>query len=272
MTMKLAGRVVLITGASKGIGRGLAVAFAAHGAQIAINYKNDRAGAEATREAVKASGGLGEIFKADIGSRKEFEGLVDATCQHFGGLDVLINNAARTRFAPFKEITEEDFDDVVNTNLRGPFFGTAAALSRMLERGGGSIINISSCAARLMLPFHTAYSMAKGGLETLTRQLALELAPRIRVNAIAPGPTSSERNYGYDPQFDQRWGEVIPSGRVGLVEDYAGICVFLASDDSAYITGQVIGVDGGWTVKGYPCDMSKSDFSNDRTRDTLSLP
>jgi NAD(P)-dependent dehydrogenase (short-subunit alcohol dehydrogenase family) len=181
-------------------------------------------------------------------------------------LDVLVNNAARTRFAPLREITEEDFDDVVNTNLRGPFFGSVAAASKMAERGGGSIINISSCAARLMLPFHSAYSMAKGGLEALTRQLALELAPNIRVNAIAPGPTSTERNLGYDPEFDRRWAAIIPAGRIGFVEDYAAICVFLASEDSAFVTGQVIGVDGGWTVKGYPCDMSKSDFSKDRTR------
>jgi NAD(P)-dependent dehydrogenase (short-subunit alcohol dehydrogenase family) len=266
MTMKLAGRVALITGASKGIGRGLAIALAAHGAQVAINYKNDEAGAVATLDAVKKSGGSGEIFQADIGCRKEFDELVEATCRRFGGLDVLVNNAARTRFAPLREITEEDFDDVVNTNLRGPFFGSVAAASKMAERGGGSIINISSCAARLMLPFHSAYSMAKGGLEALTRQLALELAPNIRVNAIAPGPTSTERNAGYDPEFDQRWAAIIPAARVGFVEDYAALCVFLASEDSSFVTGQVIGVDGGWTVKGYPCDMSHSDFSKDRTR------
>lgn len=266
MTKKLAEKVALITGSSKGIGRGLAVALAANGAQVAINYKTDRAGAETTLAAVRQSGGVGEIFRADIGSRKAFEELVEAACARFGGLDILINNAARTRFAPLREITDDDFEDVINTNLRGPFFGSAAAAQKMVERGGGSIINISSCAARLMLPFHSAYSMAKGGLEALTRQLALELAPHIRVNAIAPGPTSTERNQGYDAEYDRQWSAVIPAGRVASVEDYAGICVFLASDDSAFVTGQIIGVDGGWTVKGYPPDLTKSDFSKDRYR------
>jgi len=269
MNHRLEGKVALITGASKGIGRGLAVALASHGAQVAINYKMDKAGAEATRSEVKQLGGTGEIFQADIGSRRAFEELINATCQMFGGLDILVNNAARTRFAPFREITDEDFEDVINTNLRGPFFGSAAAAARMFQRGGGAIINISSCAARLMLPLHSAYCMAKGGLEALTRQLALELAPHVRVNAIAPGPTSTERNRGYDPEYDRQWSAVIPAGRLALVEDYAGICVFLASDESALITGQIIGVDGGWTVKGYPPDMSKADFSKDRVRDIV---
>lgn len=269
MTQRLVGKVALITGASKGIGRGLAVALASHGARVAINYKTDKAGAEATRSEVRELGGTGEIFQADIGSRKAFEELIEATCQTFGGLDILVNNAARTRFAQFQEINDDDFDDVIDTNLRGPFFGSAAAVPKMRQRGGGSIINISSCAARLMLPFHSAYSMAKGGLEALTRQLALELAPHIRVNAIAPGPTSTERNRGYDPEYDRQWSAVIPAGRLAVVEDYAGICVFLANDESALVTGQIIGVDGGWTVRGYPPDMSKSDFSKDRARDIV---
>jgi NAD(P)-dependent dehydrogenase (short-subunit alcohol dehydrogenase family) len=263
---KLGGKVAIVTGASRGIGRGLAIALAANGAQIAINYKTDRAEAENTLKAVENAGGTGAVFRANIGSKLEFENLVESTCQAFGGLDILVNNAARTRFAPLSEVTEEDFADVVDTNLRGPLFGSAAAARQMMIRGRGSIINISSCAARLMVPFHSAYSMAKGGLEALTRQLALELAPNIRVNAIAPGPTSTERNQGYDPEYDNRWKTVIPAGRVASVEDYAGLCVFLASDDAAYVTGQIIGVDGGWTIKGSPPDLSKSDFSKDRER------
>jgi glucose 1-dehydrogenase len=266
MIGKLTGKVALITGSSKGIGRGLAIALAAHGAQVAINYKTDKAGAEATLAAIQQTGGSGDIFQADVGSRMEFVELIESTCRRFGGLDVLVNNAARTRFAALQAITEEDFEDVINTNLRAPFFGSAAAATRMAERGGGSIINISSCAARMMLPYHSTYSMAKGGLEALTRQLALELAPDIRVNAIAPGPTSTERNQGYDTEYDRQWSSVIPAGRVATVEDYAGICVFLASADSAFVTGQIIGVDGGWTVKGYPPDMSRSDFSQERNR------
>jgi NAD(P)-dependent dehydrogenase (short-subunit alcohol dehydrogenase family) len=266
VSQKLAGKVAIVTGGSAGIGRGLALGLAAHGAHVAINYKTNQAGAEDTLAAVRKLGAEGEVFQADIGSKLDFEKLIDSTCKEFGGLDILVNNAARTRFAPLAEVTEEDFADVVDTNLRGPLFGTAAAAPKMAARGGGSIINISSCAARLMVPFHSVYAMAKGGLEAMTRQLALDLAPRIRVNAIAPGPTSTERNRGYDPEYDNRWKNVIPAGRVAFVGDYVGICVFLASDDSTFITGQIIGVDGGWTIRGYPPDLSESDFSKDRER------
>lgn len=266
MNKKLADKVAIVTGASAGIGRGLAIGLAAQGARVAINYKTNLAGAEKTLATVRKLGGEGEVFQADIGSKLDFEKLIDSTCQEFGGLDILVNNAARTRFASLAEVTEEDFSDVVDTNLRGPLFGSAAAALKMTARGGGSIINISSCAARLMVPFHSVYAMAKGGLEALTRQLALDLAPRIRVNAIAPGPTNTERNRAYDPEYDKNWKSVIPAGRVAVVEDYIGICVFLASDESTFITGQIIGVDGGWTIRGYPPDLSKSDFSKDRER------
>ena len=179
---------------------------------------------------------------------------------------MLVNNAARTRFGPLFEVTEEDFNEVVDTNLRGPFFGTVAAARRMSAQGGGSVINISSCAAKLMVEYHSSYAMAKGGLENLTRQLAVELAPTIRVNAIAPGPTSTDRNRGYDPDYDQKWAAVIPARRVGFVEDYVGPCVFLASDDSAFLTGQILNVDGGWSLRGFTPDTSGFDFSKDRTR------
>ena len=264
--MRLSGKVAIVTGSSGGIGRGLAIGLGANGARVAVNYKNNRPGAEETLTAIRGAGGEGELYQADIGVKREFEAMIDSVVQKFGGLDILINNAARTRFGPLSEVTEEDFADVVDTNLRGPLFGSAAAARNMTLRGGGSIINISSCAARAMVPFHAVYTMAKGGLEALTRQLALELAPNIRVNAIAPGPTSTERNRGYDPEYDNKWKCVIPAGRVGYVDDYVGACVFLASDDSAFITGQIIGIDGGWTIKGYPPDLSRSDFSKDRQR------
>jgi NAD(P)-dependent dehydrogenase (short-subunit alcohol dehydrogenase family) len=263
---KLTGKVAIVTGSSGGIGRGLAIGLAANGAQVAVHYKTNGAGAEDTLAVIRQAGGEGELYQADIGAKSAFETLIDSVVRRFGGLDTLVNNAARTRFGPLSDVTEEDFDDVVGTNLRGPLFGSAAAARHMAPRGGGSIINISSCAARLMVPFHSVYTMAKGGMEALTRQLALELAPSIRVNAIAPGPTSTDRNRGYDPEYDNTWKSVIPAGRVGRVEDYVGACVFLASDDAAFITGQIIGIDGGWTIKGYPPDLSKSDFSKDRQR------
>ena len=264
MSEKLRGKIALVTGSSGGIGRALAIGLAANAARVAVNYKTNRAGAEQTLATIREAGGQGELYQADVGVKHQFEQMVSSVVQTFGGLDILVNNAARTRFGPLSEVTEEDFADVVDTNLRGPLFGSAAAARCMALRGGGSIINISSCAARAMVPFHAVYTMAKGGLEALTRQLALELAPNIRVNAIAPGATSTERNRGYDPEYDEKWRRVIPAGRVGRVEDYVGACVLLASDDSAFITGQIIGVDGGWTIKGYPPDLSKADFSRDR--------
>ena len=266
MENTLSGKVVLVTGASKGIGQGLAVGLAAAGASIAVNYKTDDAGAGITCDRIHRSGGNAEAFQADIGSKTEFERMIDDVGTQFGSLDVLVNNAARTRFAPFYEITEEDFDDVVNTNLRGPFFGSACAAQKMSETGGGCIINISSIAAKMMIPYHSAYTMAKGGLEALTRQLAYELAPSIRVNAIAPTATSTDRNKGYDPDYEEKWARITPAGRVAQVEDYVGPCVFLASDDAGLVTGQILYVDGGWTLQALTPDMSTSDFSKDRHR------
>jgi NAD(P)-dependent dehydrogenase (short-subunit alcohol dehydrogenase family) len=266
MNRKLSGKVALVTGASKGIGQGLAIGLAEAGAKVAVNCKTDLPGAEQTCARIREAGGDANVFLADIGSKVEVEALIEAVCQHYGRLDVLVNNAARTRFGPVFEVTEEDFDDVIDTNLRGPFFGSVAAAHKMLEHGGGSIVNISSCASKLMVEFHSSYAMAKGGLENLTRQLALELAPHIRVNAIAPAATSTERNRGYDPDYERKWGSVIPAGRVAYVEDYVGPCVFLASDDSAFLTGQILNVDGGWTLKGCTPDMANSDFSQERSR------
>ncbi len=267
MTQKLSGKVALVTGASKGIGRGLAIGLGAAGARVALNYKTDAAGAASVCRQIQESGGEAYAIAADIASRIQFETMVGDVCARFGRLDILVNNAARTRFGPLFEVTEEDFDDVVNTNLRGPFFGSVAAARAMLKSGGGSIINISSCAAKLMIAFHSTYAMAKGGLENLTRQLAIELAPDIRVNAIAPAPTSTERNRSYDPDYDQKWGTMIPAKRVAFVEDYIGPCIFLASDEARFITGQILNVDGGWTLKGCTPDTSHYDFSQDRKRD-----
>ncbi|HLJ11490.1 MAG TPA: SDR family oxidoreductase [Planctomycetaceae bacterium] len=268
MKGKLSGKVAIVTGASKGIGQGLAIGLAAAGASVAVNYKTDAAGAEAACRRIREAGGTGDAFQADIGSKIEFERLIEAVCARYGRIDVLVNNATRTRFGPVFELTEDDVDDVIDTNLRGPFFGIVAAARQMTAQGGGSIINISSCAARLMIAHHSSYTMAKGGLEALTQQLALELAPqRIRLNAISPAPTSTDRNRGYDPDYDRKWGAVIPAGRVARVEDYVGPCVFLASDDSAFLTGQILNVDGGWTLQGRTPDLSSFDYSADRARD-----
>ncbi len=267
MSGPLEGKVALVTGASKGIGQALAKGLADAGAKVAVIYKHDSDGAEATRQSIHKSGGQAKAFAADIGSKIAFERVVEDVYEHFGRLDVLVNNAARTRFGPITEVTEGDFDDVVNTVLRGPFFGSLAAAKAMLRDGGGSIINISSIAVRGIMYCHSSYTMAKGGLEALTRQMALELSPHIRVNAIAPTATSNERNASYAPDYDDKWATVTPAGRVAIPEDYVPATVFLASDGAAMITGQILYVDGGWSLQGRAPDQSHFDFTGDRKRD-----
>lgn len=264
--MLLNGKVVLVTGASKGIGRALAVGLASEGALVAINFKTDRAGAEATRRSVEERGNPALLVQADVGRKEEATAMVEQVVSAHGRIDVLVNNAARTRFGPFEEASEEDWLDVVNTNLKGTFFASAAAVRHMKRSGEGAIINVSSCAARLMVPFHAAYTMSKGGIEALTRQLALELAPTVRVNCISPAPTSTERNQQYDAHYDENWGRVIPMKRVAQPEDMVGAVAFLASDRASYVTGQILQVDGGWTLKGHTPDLNQEDFSSDRNR------
>jgi NAD(P)-dependent dehydrogenase (short-subunit alcohol dehydrogenase family) len=260
----LEGKVAVVTGSSKGIGRALAIGLAGSGAKVAVNYKNDQAGAEETCRAIRDAGGAAIAVGADVGVLDEVRGLIDAAHRELGSVDVLVNNAGRTRFGPARDVTQEDWDDVMNTNLRGAFFATVAAAEAMGE--SGSVINVSSCAATLMVAYHAIYTTSKGGLEAMTRQLALELAPRVRVNAIAPAATSMERNWEYDPDFDRSWRDVTPMGRVATPEDYVAPVVFLASEASAFVTGEILHVDGGWTIKGDYPGMAHYDFDTDRRR------
>jgi len=264
LALSLEGKVAVVTGASKGIGSALAIGLAQCGAKVAANYKNDRAGAEDTCRAIRDAGGTAIAVAADVGVRDDVRRLMDTACRELGRLDVLVNNAGRTRFGPARDVTEDDWDDVINTNLRGAFFATVAAAEAMGERG--SVINISSCAATLMVADHAVYTTSKGGLEAMTRQLALELAPSVRVNAIAPAATSMERNWEYDPDFDRSWSEVTPMARVATPQDYVAPLAFLASEASAFVTGEILHVDGGWTLKGdYPA-MAHYDFDAERRR------
>jgi NAD(P)-dependent dehydrogenase (short-subunit alcohol dehydrogenase family) len=215
---------------------------------------------------VQAQGVAALLVQADIGQRHQAEEMIERVVRSFGRIDILVNNAARTRFGPFEAVTEEDWFDVVDTNLKGTFFASAAAVRQMRKFAKGCIVNVSSCAAKLMVRFHSVYTMSKGGIEALTHQLAIELAPEIRVNCISPAPTSTERNRQYDSHYDENWGRLIPMRRVAQPEDMVGAAVFLASDRAAYVTGQVLQVDGGWTLKGHTPDLAQEDFSSDRQR------
>jgi NAD(P)-dependent dehydrogenase (short-subunit alcohol dehydrogenase family) len=263
---ELSGKIAVVTGSSKGIGRGLAIGFASRGATVVVNYKTDEHGAVQTAKTISEAGGKAVVIGADVSGPSEARRLIDETVKRLGRIDVLVNNAGRSRFNKVLDITIDDFNDVVGTNLCGTFFASQAAARHMQGSGGGSIINISSCAATLTALLHSVYTMSKAGLEGLTKQMALELAPLVRVNAIAPGPTSVERSRSYDPNFDKTWGVVVPMGRVAYPEDIVGPAVFLASDQSRYLTGDVLHVDGGWTVQGKTPSMDDFDVSADQKR------
>lgn len=257
-------RVALVTGASKGIGQGIASGLARDGTSVVIGYHRDEKGASQTMQSIADEKGVARTVELDLASRASCQAAMDNVRRHFGRLDILVNNAARTRFGPIDQTSEEDFDDVVNTVLKGPFFLSLMASELMKENGGGSIVNITSIAVRGIMPFHGAYTMAKGGLEALTKQLALDLAPHIRVNAVAPGATLTERNLRYSEGFAQRWAAVTPLGRVLMPEDYVGVVNFLTSESAAMITGQILYVDGGWSILGHGPDMGDFDFSSDK--------
>lgn len=262
----LDGNVVVVTGASKGIGAGVAVGAARHGATVVVNFKSDREGATETIRSIAASGADAIAIQADVSQPDEARRLIAETVDRLGKVNVLVNNAGRTRFGPANAVSIEDWDDVVDTNLKGTFFTTVAAVERM-PKEGGSVVNISSCAAALMVQDHSIYTMSKTGIEGMSRQLALEYAPRnVRVNVISPAATSGARNLAYDPKYDGKWASVTPLGRVAVPEDYVGPIVFLASDLSAFLTGQTLNVDGGWSLKGHTPDMSNYDYSADRQR------
>lgn len=252
MSSRLTDKTVLITGASKGIGRTLAVACAREGANVIVNYNSDREGALATVAEVKALGRESLALQADLGRVSQIERMFTRARKAFPRLDVLINNAALTGWAGFFDTTEEKWDVVLDTNLKGTFFCSLAAARWMKEtKTAGTIVNVSTQVAELAVKNLVAYATSKAGLHGLTKQLAIELAPYgIRVNTFAPGSTNVDRNLKDDPNYRDVWGGVIPLGRTAEPEEMIGPALFLASSDSSYMTGQTFYVDGGWTVQG----------------------
>lgn len=249
--MKLQDRIALVTGASKGIGAAIAVGLAKEGADVAINYNGDRDGAEQTAQQVRALGRRALVVKADIGNVREIEEMFYTVKENFGRIDVLINNAGITGWTNLFEITQEKWDYVINTNLRGTFFCSLEAAKMMKETDGGSIVNISTNCAELGVKNLVAYASSKGGIHAMTKQLAVELAPyKIRINTFAPGPINVARNLKDDPGYRDTWGGVVPMKRTADAEEMIGSAVFLASQDSSFMTGQLFYVDGGWSIQG----------------------
>jgi glucose 1-dehydrogenase len=249
--MRLEGKIALVTGSSQGIGRAIAVRFAQEGADVVINYSRNPAGAEDALGEVKAAGRRGIIAQADLSKTADVKRLVATTVEQFGQLDLLVNNAGVEVHAPFWEVTEEDYDRVLNVNLKGVFFATQAMVQHLMQtKRKGKIINISSVHEELPFPNFAAYCASKGGVKMLTRNLSVELGPLgITINSIAPGAIETPINTKLlnDPQKLGALLSQIPLGRLGQTSDVSGLAVFLASSDSDYMTGATYFVDGGLT-------------------------
>jgi len=249
---RLLGRKVLVTGSSKGIGRGIAIRLAQEGADIAINYNSDPLGAEEALAEVQALGRRGAIIRANLGTVAEVRDLVAQSAEALGGLDVLVNNAGIEKHAAFWDVTENDFDAVLNVNLKGVFFATQAFVQQCRAAGRpGKVVNISSVHEELAFPNFAAYCASKGGVRMLTRTLAVELGPwGITINSIAPGAIETPINSRLlnDPMKLKSLVGQIPLSRLGKPNDVAGLAVFLASPDSDYVTGTTYLIDGGLTV------------------------
>jgi len=257
----LGGKNVLVTGGTSGIGQAIAVRFAEHGANVAINYRQrpeDAAETEAQVEAcverMRGHGVRDMLVGGDVSEEVEVIGMVAETIAGLGGIDVLVNNAGIQVSSPSHELSAEDFDSVLAVNLRGAFLCAREVIRHFLdEEKHGSIVNVSSVHQRIPKPRYLGYSVSKGGMQNLTTTLALEYAGHgIRVNGIGPGATVTPINSAWidDPEKREQVTSHIPLGRAGDADEMAGVAAFLASDDAAYITGQTLYVDGGLTL--YP--------------------
>jgi 3-oxoacyl-[acyl-carrier protein] reductase len=244
---KLKGKVAVVTGASKGIGAAIAKALAAEGASVVVNYVSSKAGADKVVAAIAAAGGKAVAVGGDVSKPTEAQGIINAAIKNYGRLDVLVNNSGIYEFAPLEAITEENFHKSFNINVLGAILTTQAAIKHLGE--GGSIINIGSGVTRITPPNSTIYTGTKGALDAITGVLARELGPRkIRVNSINPGVVETEGTHtggiiGSD--FEKALVAQTPLGRSGQVGDIAPIAVFLASDDSAWLTGEQLLATGG---------------------------
>lgn len=249
--MKLKDKIALVTGSSQGIGRGIAERFAQEGADVVINYIGNADRAKDTLGAVEAAGRRGLILQADVSQPAEIRKMFATALEHFGRLDILVNNAGIERHAPFQDVTEEDYDKVINVNLKGPFFCAQEMVRHLLaSERRGKIVNISSVHEELPFPNFTAYCASKGGVRMMMRNLAVELGPRgITINNIAPGAIETPINTKLlnDPVKLNSLLAQIPLGRLGQPGDVAGLATFLASDDADYVTGATFFVDGGLT-------------------------
>jgi glucose 1-dehydrogenase len=250
-SLDLEGKVAVVTGANRGIGRGCALELARRGARVAVNFRTHAAEADAVAHEVKELGSRAVVVQGDVGVRADCERLVKETVRAFGRVDILVANAAYTVRRPFLELAAEDWHRVLDVTLSGVFHTSQLACRQMVEQGaGGSVIAISSVHAVLAFKNSIAYNASKAALNHMTRTMANELAPhRIRVNVIEPGWTDTPGELEFTtPEQLREQGKLLPLGRLGTIEDMGKAAVFLASDDASYVTGAVLRVDGGFVL------------------------
>lgn len=244
---KLAGKVAVVTGASKGIGAAIAKGLAAEGASVVVNYATSKAGADAVVSAITEAGGTAVAVGGDVSKGVEAQGIIDKAIDTYGRLDILVNNSGVYEFAPIEEITEAHFHRHFDTNVLGLLLTTQAAVKHLGE--GASIVNVSSVVTNITPPATAVYSGTKGAVDAITGVLARELGPRkIRVNAVNPGMIETEGTHTagvIGSEFEAQIVAQTPLGRVGLPDDIASAVVFLASDDARWLTGEHIVASGG---------------------------
>jgi len=244
--MLLSNRTALITGASKGIGKGIALELAREGCDVAVNFNRDREGAEATANEIRLMGRSAFIVGANVAVSADLDRMFDAVFEHFPRLDILVNNAGVQTWKALLELEEREWDRVLDTNLKGCFLCTQRAARHMKDHNGGRIINIGSGCNKIAFPHLVDYTASKGGIEMFTKVAAAELGPYgITVNCVAPGAIEIERTKEEAGDYAGTWATLTPLGRIGTPLDVARAVAFLASDNADFITGQTLWVDGG---------------------------
>ncbi|MGB9639453.1 MAG: 3-oxoacyl-[acyl-carrier-protein] reductase [Anaerolineales bacterium] len=248
-TLLLTDKVAVVTGASRGIGRAIAIELARRGAAVVVNFRDNEKAAQEVLNQIETENGKGIIFKADIAIFQEAQELIKAAVDHFGRIDILVNNAGITRDTLIMMMSEKDWDEVQNVNLKGTFNCSKAALRTMIRQKSGRIINITSVAGQIGNAGQTNYSASKAGQIGFTKALAREVASRnITVNAIAAGYIETDIWANVSEEAKHSLLSLIPLNRKGTPEDIAYAVAFLASDQASYITGQILGVDGGMAM------------------------
>lgn len=246
MVTALTDRIAVVTGASRGIGRGIALELAKRGATVVVNYQSSAGAAEEVVNAITADGGKAMAFQADVSQEEGANAVIKAAIDAYGKIDILINNAGTTRDNVIMMMGADDFDTVINTNLRSAWLCSKAAVRAMMRKRYGRIVNISSISGIMGNGGQTNYSASKAGMIGLTKALAREVAARnITVNAVAPGFVATDLTAGLPEDILKKINENIPLGRWATIEDVAYATAFLVSDEAAYITGHVLTVDGG---------------------------